>query len=117
MASPLGLMLCGAIIADADLKSALRHPSVLVVTVCRLLVIPGIALGLFWLLRVDTGIIKTSIWYFAMPVASLTPTFLLRYDPEACEARTAAGYMVVASTLFCMLTIPLWTMILARLFP
>ena len=117
MASPLGLMLCGAIIADADLKSALRHPSVLAVTVCRLLVIPAIALGLFCLLRVEADIIKTSIYYFAMPVASLTPTFLLRYDPESIEARTAAGYMVVASTLFCVLTIPLWTMILSRLFP
>ncbi|MBR1658827.1 MAG: AEC family transporter, partial [Oscillospiraceae bacterium] len=34
MASPLGLMLCGAIIADADFRSALRHPSVLAVTFC-----------------------------------------------------------------------------------
>lgn len=117
MASPLGLMLCGAIIADADLKSALRHPSVLAVTVCRLLVVPAAALGLFWLLRVDTGIVQTSLYFFAMPVASLTPTFLLRYDPEAIEARTAAGYMVVVSTLFCVLTIPLWTMILNRLIP
>lgn len=116
MASPLGLMLCGAIIADADLKSALRHPSVLAVTVCRLLVIPALALGLFWLFRVDTDVLQTSIYYFAMPVASLTPTFLLRYDPEALEARTAAGYMVVTSTLFCVLTIPLWTMVLGRLF-
>lgn len=116
MASPLGLMLCGAIIADADLKSALRRPGVLAVTACRLLVIPAAALGLFLLFRVDTEIIRTSLYFFAMPVASLTPTFLLRYDPEARDARTAAGYMVVASTLFCVLTIPLWTMILARLF-
>lgn len=115
MASPLGLMLCGAIIADADLKNALRHPSVLAVTFCRLLVIPAAALGLFLLLRVDMEITRTAICYFAMPVASLTPTFLLRYDPGAVEARTAAGYMVVASTLFCVLTIPLWTMILSNL--
>lgn len=112
MASPLGLMLCGAIIADADVRSALRHPSVLVVTVCRLLVIPALAVGLFYVLGVKPDVLRTVVYYFAMPVASLTPTFLLRYNPRAVEARTAAGYMVVASTLFCVATIPLWTLAL-----
>ena len=117
MASPLGLMLCGAIIADADLKSALRHPSVLLVAFCRLLVIPAAAVVLFRLLGVRPDVLRTVVYYFAMPVASLTPTFLLRYDPEAAEARTAAGYMVVASTLFCAATIPLWTLVLNAMFP
>lgn len=117
MASPLGLMLCGAIIADADLKSAVRHPSVLLVTFCRLLLIPAAAAALFRVIGVKPEILKSTVYYFAMPVASLTPTFLLRYDPEAAEARTVSGYIVVASTLFCVLTIPLWTLLLARLFP
>ena len=116
MASPLGLMLCGAIIADADLRSAVKHPSVLLVTACRLLLIPALAAGLFRLVGVKPEIIKSTVYYFAMPVASLTPTFLLRYDPEAAEARTVAGYIVVASTLFCVLTIPLWTILLDKLF-
>ena len=55
---------------------------------------------------------KTTVFYYAMPVASLTPTFLLRYDPEAVEARVAGGYMVVTSTLFCVATIPLWSFLL-----
>ena len=117
MASPLGLMLCGAIIADADFRRALRHPSVLIVTFCRLLVIPAVAVALFWALGVKPEVLRTTVYYFAMPVASLTPTFLLRYDPEAVEARIAGGYMVVTSTLFCVLTIPLWTLLLAALFP
>jgi predicted permease len=116
MASPLGLMLCGAIIADADLRSAVKHPSVLLVTFCRLLLIPAAAIVLFRLIGVKTELIRSTVYYFAMPVASLTPTFLLRYDPEAEEARTVAGYVVVASTLFCVLTIPLWTLLLDRLF-
>lgn len=116
MASPLGLMLCGAIIADADLRSAVKHPSVLLVTACRLLVIPALAVVLFRFAGVKPELIKSTMYYFAMPVASLTPTFLLRYDPEAAEARTVAGYIVVASTLFCVLTIPLWTIVLDKLF-
>ncbi len=117
MASPLGLMLCGAIIADADFRSALKHPVVLVVTLCRLLAIPAAAVGLFRLAGVKPDILRSTVYYFAMPAASLTPTFLLRYDPEAAEARTVSGYIVVASTLFCVLTIPLWTLLLDRLFP
>jgi predicted permease len=117
MASPLGLILCGAIIADADFKAALKHPSVIAVSAARLLLIPAVAAGLFWLVGVKPEVLRTTVYYFAMPVASLTPTFLLRYDPEALEARTVGGYMVVASTLFCVLTIPLWTMVLTALFP
>ena len=117
MASPLGLMLCGVIIADADLKNALRSPVVLIVALCRLLVIPAAALGLFCLLDVRPDALRASVWFFALPVASLTPTFLLRYDPEATQARTAAGYMVVASTLLCVATIPLWSLVLGALFP
>ena len=117
MASPLGLMLCGAIIADADFRQALRHPSVLVVTFCRLLAIPALIVLLFRLLGVQPDTLRATVCYFAMPVASLTPAFLLRYDSEAVEARTVAGYMVVTSTLFCVLTIPLWTVILNTLFP
>ena len=117
MASPLGLMLCGAIIADADFRDALRQPSVLIVTFCRLLVLPAIAVALFKLIGVKTDVLRTTVYYFAMPVASLTPTFLLRYDPDAVEARVAGGYMVVTSTLFCVLTIPLWSVLLEKLFP
>ena len=55
------------------------------------------------------------MYFFAMPVASFTPTFLLRYDPDAVDARVTAGYMVVLSTLLCVATIPLWTMALEKL--
>ena len=78
--------------------------------------IPALAVLLFRLAGVKPEIIRSTMYYFAMPVASLTPTFLLRYDPEAAEARTVAGYIVVASTLFCVLTIPLWTIVLDKLF-
>ena len=116
MASPLGLMLCGVILADEDFREALRHRSVWVVTFCRLLAVPALVTALFWALGVSPEVMKTTVFYYAMPVASLTPTFLLRYDPDAVEARTAGGYMVVASTLLCVLTIPLWSVMLDTLF-
>ncbi len=115
MASPLGLMLCGAIIADAEWKGALKYPSVFAVSLARLLVMPAFALGLFLLLGVDHEIVRSMLFYFAMPVASFLPTFCLRYDPEEAEGRLAGGYMVVVSTLLCVFTVPLWAVLLERL--
>ena len=70
--------------------------------------------GLFLLIGVDHDIIRTTVFFYAMPVASLLPTFLLRYDPEAVDARLAGSCMVVVSTLLCIGTIPLWATVLER---
>lgn len=115
MASPLGLLLCGVILADADWRGIWKRPVALLVAVLRLTLIPGLVLGLFLLLGVEHSMIRSCIFYFAMPVASFLPTFLLRYDPEAVEARSAAGCMVVLSTLLCVLSIPAWTLLLEKL--
>ena len=115
MASPLGLILCGVILADAKWRDVLRYPAVFAVAAARLLLIPALMVGAALLIGVKHEIIRTTMFYYAMPVASLLPTFLLRYDPEAVEARLAGGCMVVVSTLFCMLTIPLWASVLDRI--
>ena len=115
MASPLGLLLCGTIIADADWRGIWKQPAALVVAVLRLTVIPAAAFALFLILGVDHELIRTTVYFFAMPVASFTPTFLLRYNPDAVEARISAGHMVVASTILCVITIPLWTLLLDKI--
>lgn len=117
MASPLGLILCGTIIADAKWSGITKYPAVFVVTALRLVAVPAAVLGLFLLLGIDHEIIRTTIFYYAMPVASFLPTFLLRYNSEAVDARIAGGYMVVISTVLCMLTIPLWTLVLQAVCP
>jgi predicted permease len=114
MASPLGLILCGTILADAKWSDVFRHPVVFAVAAARLLLIPALMVGVGWLIGVKHEIIRTTMFYYAMPVASLLPTFLLRYDPEAEEARLAGGCMVVVSTLLCIVTIPLWAALMDR---
>lgn len=115
MASPLGLILCGCILADASWRGIFKYPAVFAVAAGRLLAIPALMTALAWAIGVDHAIIRTTVFYYAMPVASLLPTFLLRYDPEAEEARLAGSCMVVVSTLLCILTIPLWATVLDRL--
>ena len=115
MASPLGLLLCGAILADADWRGIWKRPVAVIVAVLRLTVIPGLVVGAFLLLGVEHGMIRSSAYYFAMPVASFLPTFLLRYNPEAVEARAAGSCMVVISTLLCIVSIPGWTLLLEKI--
>lgn len=112
MASPLGLMLCGCIIADADWKGVLRYPCVFWISALRLIVIPAIVSGAFYLLGVDTEIIRSVVFCFAMPVASLLPAFSLRYNPDNLEGRLAGSYMVIVSTVFCVVTVPLWALLM-----
>lgn len=115
MASPLGLMLCGTIIADAQWSGIFKYPCVFWVSGMRLVLIPAVVMGLFLLLGVDRMIIKTTVYYFAMPVASFLPTFCLRYNPEETDGRLAGGYMVIVSTLLCIITVPLWALVLDKL--
>lgn len=115
MASPLGLILCGSIIADAQLRGVLKYPCVLWVTALRLLVIPAVMMGLFLLLGVERDIVRTTVFYFAMPVASFLPTFCLRYNPDEVDGRVAGGYMVIVSMIACVATVPLWAMVTAQL--
>lgn len=115
MASPLGLLLCGTIIADADWRGIIKQPISILVALLRLTVMPAIAVAVFLLIGVNHDIVRHSMYYFAMPVASFVPTFLLRYNPEAVDARVSAGYMVVISTLLSVLTIPAWTLLLDKI--
>ena len=115
MASPLGLMLCGTIIADAQWKGILKYPCVFWVSAVRLVVMPALVMGVFLLLRVDAMIVRSVIYYFAMPVASFLPTFCLRYNPDEVEGRVCGGYMVVISTVLCVVTVPLWALAMEAL--
>ncbi len=115
MASPLGLILCGSIIADANWSGITKYPSVFVVVIARLFVVPAAVLGVFLLIGIDKQTVQSVIFYYAMPVASFLPSFLLRYNSEAVEARVAGGYMVVLSTVACIATIPLWTLLLEHI--
>lgn len=115
MSSPLGLMLCGVIIADASFSGIRQYSCVFWLTALRLVGMPILMLGIFMVMGVDHDIIRSLVYYFCMPVPSFLPVFLLRYNPEDGIARSVGGYMVVLSTLLCTVTIPLWSLALERI--
>jgi predicted permease len=109
LCSPLGLILCGTVIAKYDIKKlfCLRY--------MRMPLVRNIAMpALIWLitlplyrLGIDKIIIQMAVIYSAFPIASLLPTFILQYDPDPDVQFEAASITIIA-TLLSMITVPFW---------
>lgn len=115
-ATPLGLILCGATLTDVDFKQLIRRPIVVLTVIVRLLVMPAIALGFSLLLHLPERLAECCVIYCTLPIASMIPTYTLRYLPDETECHVSGGLMVLLSTLFCVLTIPLWATILTKFY-
>ncbi|MCD8254422.1 MAG: AEC family transporter [Oscillospiraceae bacterium] len=114
MSAPLGMMLCGCIIADSKWSGILKYPCIFWLAAVKMLVIPAVMMGVMLLLGIEPLIIKSLTFYFCMPAASFLPAFCLRYDHENVEARTMGGFFVVLTTVLCIVIVPVWTLILER---
>ena len=109
LCSPLGLILCGTVIAKYDIKK------LICMRYFRIPLVRNIAMpALIWLLTrplyrfgVDQMAIQMTVIYSAFPIASLLPTFTLQYDPDPDTQFEAASITIIA-TLLSMITIPIW---------
>ena len=106
-ASPLGMMLCGMTLANADLKKALTRPILLVMSAIRLLAAPATVLGLCLLCRFPPLISKLAVIYSMLPFGALMPTFASRYCADE-QSAIYGSVLVSLTTVLCMFTIPLW---------
>lgn len=113
MMSPLGMILCGLALAKYPLRSLL-HAFNAVGTALRLLVMPAVMLGVCRLLGVSPALTIPVVMCTAFPVASLTLTYITRYEKETIAHSEGAG-LVFLSTLLSVATIPLWYWILSLL--
>ena len=113
LCSPLGLILCGTVIAKYDVKKLLclryfRMPLVRNIVMPALFVLFTRPLSL---LGIDEMIIDMIIIYTAFPIASLLPTFILQYDPDPDVQFEAASITIIA-TLLSIITIPFWCFVI-----
>lgn len=111
MTSPLGMVLCGLILGGAEIGGMLRRPSYFLLTLIRLVAAPAVVLGLLLLTGLDDMIIRVSVIFCALPAAALLPTFSLRYS-NSDEAGRVASANVFLSTALCVVTLPVWSLIL-----
>lgn len=110
--SPLGMVLCGLILGDVELKGLLGHPSMFALTLFKNFLAPALVLLVLMLLPVDELIIRVAIIYCAAPVASLLSMFTLRYTDGDTQAAAQASANTFTSTMLAVLTLPLWSLVL-----
>ena len=115
-ATPLGLILCGATLTELDFKQLIRRPFVLLTVAVRLMAMPAAVLGLCLLLKIPTNAARCAVVYCALPVASMIPTYVVRYMPDETESQVSGSLLVLISTLLCVVTIPFWATVLARFY-
>lgn len=108
MTTPLCMLIAGMRFATADIKSLFCEPRVYISAAIKLVAMPLIAfLAVNWL-PIAYPIKATMVILCACPTASLVLNFAEVYG----QGQKTASYIVLSSTLFSMLTIPLILLIL-----
>lgn len=107
--TPMSMLTIGCVLAGANLKTTFS-PTVLYHTLWRLILCPLVAYLLLLPFPVDPTLRAVTVIMTAMPVGSTTTLLAERYD---CDAPFSTQITFV-STLFSILTIPIWGLILGR---
>ncbi len=120
LTTPLAMLIVGALMAEGDIRHALRDWTVFSAVAVRLLLLPALVLGAMWLLwrlglpaipAVDSPAFVTCVLLAAMPVAANVAIFASMYSVKP----QYASHMVLMSTLISMITVPLWMFIMHAL--
>lgn len=115
--SPLGLVLCGLVIGQYNIKK-LANFRYFRLPIIRTILMPLIFFGLTRLLLLfncDIVLCNMILIYSALPCASLTAMFTLQYEPDP-EVQFEAAGSVFFATLMSVVTIPIWYYIVMTFF-
>ncbi len=110
-ASPLGMIISGLALPQKGFKDAFLDKKILFQTFVRLAVAPFLALLLLRMVNIDPLVRNISILYCAMPTASSAVVFALNFKSDV----SSCAKSVLVSTVFSILTLPLWTLVLSTL--
>lgn len=102
--SPITMFIIGTILSDVNIFS-IFSTTTLLFSFFRLIVLPAIAFGVCWMLRLDNVATGVSVIMTGMPAGATAAIFAARYNSDAPFATKC----VVLTTLLSMLTIPLWS--------
>lgn len=105
--SALTMFIVGTILADVKLSTIVNKNTALF-SVFRLLLLPLLALGVGTALGLEHAALGVSVLMTGMPAGATAAIFAERYHSDAPFATRC----VVASTLFSMLTLPMWCAIM-----
>jgi predicted permease len=113
--SPLGMVVIGLILSEARFGEVLKKPMALLITALRLLGMPAAALGILVLLHAEKTVAIVVMLFISMPVASLLPSYIMRFRPDR-DGELLAGLCVCLTSVLCIVTIPIWAYVLDWLY-
>ena len=105
--TPLAMLVVGSYIAKVELHSFISDLAVYKSAALRLLLAPGIFLGLLLLIRPEPNLFVTSVIQAACPAAANTVLFSVQYKRDSA----LASKTVAVSTVLSIITIPLLTIL------
>ncbi|MCL6589092.1 MAG: AEC family transporter [Firmicutes bacterium] len=108
MTTPLAMTVIGSMLAGLKFKEVFSGFSVYYGAIIRLLIMPVIGLGVLKLLGMTGILLEVCVILTAMPVAANTVIFTEKYN----GASAFASRLVFVSTLFSMLTIPVFLLLI-----
>lgn len=120
LTTPLAMMIVGALVAEGDFRSVFRDLSLFGSAAIRLVALPALSLGMFWLLHslglpglpaAGSPVVVACVLITAMPVAANVAIFASMYSVRP----QYAAQTVVVSTLLSVATVPLWMFVLRML--
>jgi malate permease and related proteins len=103
MTTPLAMIIIGAILAKADIKSFFKDWTIYYETVLKLIVIPIVLFALTVVIGEKSKVMMTMIILQAMPAAAMTSIFAENFNKE----KKYAAVVVFITTLFSIVTFPL----------
>lgn len=106
-ASPIAMVLVGAILADVDIRKVFEPKAFYLVAV-RQIFLPLIALVLLKLIHADPLLTGVSVSLTAMPIGSTTAILAQKYGADA----QFASKCVFISTLTSLITVPMLTLLI-----
>jgi len=101
--TPMVMLLIGTFLGDLDLRTVWER-DVCYLSAVRLLAIPALAWGLGWALGLRGMALSVSVFMSGAPAGATAPIFAERYHGDT----TFAAKCIVFSTLFSLLTMPMW---------
>lgn len=104
--STAGMLVCGMLVADVDLKSILKRPTVLTFPLLANLVTPLIILAALMFLPVDPLAIKVAVTFTSLPVATFMPAWVAKYGGDH-EVLETCSLHILLTTVLSAATLPL----------
>ncbi len=107
-ATPMGMVVSGILLAEVPLKHLFGESRLYLLTVLRLIIAPALIYFILIPFHLDPIVLKISVLYCALPVASSTSIFAIKFKADS----TNAAGSVFLTTVFSMITVPICAYIL-----